>query len=191
MGCEVTVVFTRPPRPPPSRGSARRRGQDVGYTPTVELLKLLLPIYRINCKGSGASSEKIAQELGSSVELNNRQYLIPRLDQLTKWWTSENTRDNSPLLALGSRVLAVVQPQQQNIQGDGEPAKKKKKKTALKVNPPVGVGVVVSRNASWWYVVFGGGSKQMAFHAKQLQLDRTDALYNELTHSGRPTKTEK
>jgi hypothetical protein len=79
-GCAVTVVFTRPARPPPTRGSGRRRGQDAGFTPTVQILRLLLPIYRANNTGSGASSEKIAQELGKCVELKDHQYLIPRLD---------------------------------------------------------------------------------------------------------------
>ena len=112
-------MVTRPERPPPTRGSGRRRG----LTPTVQILRLLLPVYRINNTGSGASSEKIAQDLGKCVELKDRQSLIPRLDQLTKWWTGENTRNNSPLLAIRSRVRVVAKAADK--QGDGEPPKKK------------------------------------------------------------------
>jgi hypothetical protein len=53
---------------------------DAGFTPSVQILRQLLPICHENNTGSGASSEKIAQDLTLSVELKDQQYLIPRLD---------------------------------------------------------------------------------------------------------------
>ena len=123
----MSAVFARPARAPPTRGSSRRRGQAAGFTPTVQILALLLPIFRENCAGSGANSERIAELLHRNAELAGRQYLVPRLDQLGKWWTGENTRKNSPLLANGSLVVAVGKPKPRDVQGDSAPASRRKK----------------------------------------------------------------
>jgi hypothetical protein len=184
-GCAVSAVFSRPARAPPTRGSSRRRGQAAGFTPTVQILALLLPIFREN---SGANSERIAELLLRNAELAGRQYLVPRLDQLGKWWTGENTRKNSPLLAIGSLVVAVGKPTPRDVQGDSAPARKKQAKEA-----PTGKGVVIGRNGPWWYVDFGDGKTPgfWAFHAKSLELTADDPLYGHPTHDGRPDKKEK
>ena len=187
-GCAVSAVFARPARAPPTRGSSRRRGQAAGFTPTVQILALLLPIFREKRAGSGANSERIAELLHRNAELAGRQYLVPRLDQLGKWWTEENTRKNSPLLAIGSLVVAVGKPKPRDVQGDSAPARKKQAKEA-----PTGKGVVIGRNGPWWYVDFGDGKPPgfWAFHAKSLELTAGDPLHGQPTHDGRPDKKKK
>ena len=176
-GCAVSALFARPARAPPTRGSSRRRGQATGFTPTVQILALLLPIFRENCAGSGANSERIAELLHRKAELAGRQYLVPRLDQLGKWWTGENTRKNSPLLAIGSLVVAVGKRSRRQRSSEEERGK----------------GVVLSKNGPCWCVDFGAGKPPAfwAFHAKSLELTADDPLHGQPTHDGRPDRKEK
>lgn len=85
-----------------------------------------------------------------------------RLDQLTECWTGKNTRNNLPLLAIGSKVRVVAKAADK--QGDEPPPKK------TSAQKPTGVGWVASSKGGWWFIDFGGGSKHVSCHAKDLQV---------------------
>ena len=85
-----------------------------------------------------------------------------RLDQLTECWTGKNTRNNLPLLAIGSKARVVAKAADK--QGDEPPPKK------TSAQKPTGVGWVASSKGGWWFIDFGGGSKHVSCHAKDLQV---------------------
>ena len=90
-------------RQPPSywRGQARPGGETLGFTPTVLQLQVLYPYYIKHRQGSGISMEGLREHLIRDGSLKTTPWLIPTLEELDAWWTSENNRRSRPVTVLG------------------------------------------------------------------------------------------
>ncbi len=151
-------------RPPVyRRGQARPPGERKGFTPTVQVLKRLLPLYHAHKHGSGISMYRLREELIKSVT-EQEAYLIPTLEQLDQAWKAENERKNKALLAIDSRVMVKAsRPQDEWL------------------------GTIVGRSKAYWYVKKDGDSaaKPFAKLASDLRLHESDPLFATPTHGGR------
>ena len=176
-------------RPPAqySRGQARRAGQSESFTPTVALFEALYPMYNQYKSGSAISMNRLQEVLNDTGQFAGKEYLVPTLSQLNEWWTSENSRNGKPLLALGSKVSVSK-----------DRVKKTMKKYAGQYssdNLPSRVnGVVESRRFGYWYVrldniVIDGSHILCKDYAKNLQLLPSDPMFKEKTHGGRKKAT--
>jgi hypothetical protein len=71
---------------------------------------MLYPHYIKHRRGSGISMEVLREHLIRDGSLKTTPWLIPTLEELDAWWTSENDRRSRPVVAIGSfvRVTPVV-----------------------------------------------------------------------------------
>ncbi len=95
-------------RQPPShwRGQARPGGETLGFTPTALQLQMLYPYHIKHRQGSGISMEVLPEHLIRDGSLKTTPWLIPTLEELDAWWTSD--RRSRPVVAIGSFVRVTL-----------------------------------------------------------------------------------
>ena len=153
-------------RQPPSywRGQARPGDETLGFTPTVLQLQVLYPYYIKHRQGSGISMEVLREHLIRDGSLKTTPWLIPTLEELDAWWTSENNRRSRPVVAIG--YLVIVTPR-------------------CCVSGVVTVlGKVTKRKRGIWTVETEDGQEHKRRLA-QLVLDEKDTMFGQATHAGR------
>jgi hypothetical protein len=158
-------------RQPPSywRGQARPGDETLGFTPTVLQLQVLYPYYIEHRQGSGISMEVLREHLIRDGSLKTTPWLIPPLEELDAWWTSENDRRSRPVVAIGSFVR--VTPRCGGRGGGGSGGV-----TVL--------GKVTKRKRGIWTVETEDGQEHKRRLA-QLVLDEKDTMFGQATHAGR------
>jgi hypothetical protein len=167
------AVFSRAP-PVYRRGQARPPGERKGFTPTVQVLKLLLPLYHEHKHGTGISMYRLREELIKKVT-QQEAYAIPTLEQLAQMWKAENDRNNKKLLAIGSRVVVT----------------NRKKSSSSPPEEEKWNGTIVGRAKAHWYVRRDGddAANPVAMKAQDFELHESDPLYFSPTHGGRRKAT--
>jgi hypothetical protein len=197
------AVFARA-APGYRRGQARPPGERKGFTPTVTMLKLLLPHYHLNKHGSGISMYKLREELVKQVK-PGEDYLIPTLEQLAQVWKQENERKNKLLLGIGSRVVVSNKGQSSSSSSSSSSsaaaatsssaAAASSSSSSAVAGEEHGdedgtwVGTVVARNKSHWYIRRDDTDEVVARQGDCLQLHASDLLFGEKTHGGRRKAT--
>ncbi len=170
------AVFSRD-APAYPRGMARPPGERKGFTPTVKMLQLLLPLYLANKHGSGISMYLLREELIKRVG-RAEEYLIPTLEQLEQVWKVENERNYKGLFAIHSRVIVSASTSSSSSSSSS--------------SQDEWVGTVVRRQKSHWYIKRDGdddAAKPVAKQAKDLRLHPSDPLFGTPTHGGRRKAT--
>ena len=170
------AVFTRDP-PAYPRGMARPPGERKGFTPTVRMLELLLPLYNANKYESGISMYRLREELVKQVG-RAEEYLLPTLEQLHQAWKVENERKFKRLLAINSRVVVSDS--------------KASSSSSSSSSQDEWTGTVVRRQKSHWYIKRDGAddaAKPVEKQAKDQRLHPSDPLFGTQTHGGRRKAT--
>jgi uncharacterized membrane protein YgcG len=172
-------------RQPPSywRGQARPGDETLGFTPTVLQLQVLYPYYIEHRQGSGISMEVLREHLIRDGSLKTTPWLIPTLEELDAWWTSENDRRSRPVVAIGSFVR--VTPGCGGRGGGGSGGSKGSCGGSGGGGGGVTVlGKVTKRKRGIWTVETEDGHEHKRRLA-QLVLDEKDTMFGQATHAGR------